>query len=82
MRRRPLEIGAFSPAPTHRMLYMNCVYTFHLHMQLVSLLPYGLSLHGVENAIVTPVSTFSPSFNTLHKVLLLTRVASATLLHF
>ena len=40
---------------------------------------FGLSLRGVENAIATPVSTFSPSFSTLHIVLLLTRVTSATL---
>jgi len=40
---------------------------------------FVLSLRGVENAIATPVSTFSPSFNTLRKVILLTRVASATL---
>ena len=40
---------------------------------------FGLSLRGVEYAIATPVSTFSPSFNNLHKFILLTRVASATL---
>jgi hypothetical protein len=40
---------------------------------------FGLSLRGVENATVTPVSTFSPSFNTLHRVLLLTHIASLTL---
>jgi hypothetical protein len=37
---------------------------------------FGMSLRGVENAIVTPVSIFSPPFSTLHK---LTRVASVTL---
>jgi len=40
---------------------------------------FGLSFCGVENANATPVSAFSPSFNTLHKVLLLTRVASELL---
>ena len=41
---------------------------------------FGLSLREVENVIATPVSTFSPSFSILvHKVLLLTRVASETL---
>jgi hypothetical protein len=39
------------------------------------------SLHGVENAIETPVSIFSPYVSTLHKVLLLTHVASATLFY-
>ena len=40
---------------------------------------FGLSLRGVENAVATPASTFSPSFSTPHKVLLLTSVALATL---
>jgi len=39
---------------------------------------FGLSLRGVENAIVTPVHTFSHSFNNLHEVLLLTGFASGT----
>jgi hypothetical protein len=44
---------------------------------------FGLSLRGIENAIAAPISTFSYSFNTLHKVLLLTlllqRLSSALL---
>ena len=39
-----------------------------------------LSLRWSENVIATPFSTFSSSFNILHDVLLLTRVASLTLL--
>jgi hypothetical protein len=48
---------------------------------LLNYSPLLKSLHGVENAIEMAVSTLSPYFNTLHKVLLLTHVASA-LLHF
>jgi len=40
---------------------------------------FGLSLRGIENATAAPFSTFSPSFDTLHKVLLITRFASVTL---
>ena len=43
---------------------------------------FGLSLRGVENAIVTTVSTFSPSLNTLHKVLLTLVASGDSLLHF
>jgi hypothetical protein len=36
-------------------------------------------LRGVENAIATPLSTSTPYFSTLYKVLLQTRVAAITL---